>query len=389
MKIFEVCISSIWGGLEIYSNNLAFALAKHGHNVFFVVQEGSKLEYEIKERMKLSLHTKNRNKTLLNVISVNPSKFYFKALIKLRDMLKKINPDIIHIHVSSNLWLVRIASLGLEIKPKIIFTDHVASIYPKKDILHRWLFKKITYGVSTTERGKKLMLKYTPLQENKIIVLSYGIDTEKFLNKKRCKVFLRKKYNLPLDGIIIGNVSRIDPKKGQMEFLKAAEIIIKERKENIYFVIVGGSEPGKNTEYEMKLKDFVKNKELLNKIFFLGHQENIPEILACLDIFVFSSYSEAFGLVVLESQCAGLPVIATNSGGIPEIIKNGETGLLVKPKNEIELSEAIKKLLSDERYRNKISIKGQENVLRNYTFEKHLFNIEKLYRGDLSFKFKT
>ncbi|MDK2854603.1 MAG: hypothetical protein PWQ92_1497 [Thermococcaceae archaeon] len=103
------------------------------------------------------------------------------------------------------------------------------------------------------------------------------------------------------------------------------------------------------------------------------------------DVFVLPSVSsEAFGIVVLEAMASGVPVVATDVGGIPEVVKENEAGLLVPPGNELELREAIQKLLNDEELRKQYGSKGRKAVEEKYSWDKVVVEIEKIYEEILS-----
>ena len=102
----------------------------------------------------------------------------------------------------------------------------------------------------------------------------------------------------------------------------------------------------------------------MKKVIFTGNipYSQIQKTYRDADIFINSSLSEAYGMPILEARAVGLPVVASHVGGIPEIIKHGETGLLVNPGNEVNLSQAIIELLKDKELRENISQKSSQEV---------------------------
>ena len=86
---------------------------------------------------------------------------------------------------------------------------------------------------------------------------------------------------------------------------------------------------------------------LAGRVHFLGQRRDIPDLLAALDIFVLPSHSEGVSLALLEAMAAGLPVIATAVGGLPEVVTDGENGLLIPPKDPEALAAALARLLAD------------------------------------------
>ena len=119
----------------------------------------------------------------------------------------------------------------------------------------------------------------------------------------------------------------------------------------------------------------------------MGYVESatLPRIFGMADVFVLPSITaEAFGIVILEAMASGLPVVATNVGGIPEIIRESESGLLVPPGNELELRNAIEKLLLDDDLREWFGNNGRKAVEEKYSWDKVVGRIEKTYEEVLS-----
>jgi glycosyltransferase involved in cell wall biosynthesis len=135
------------------------------------------------------------------------------------------------------------------------------------------------------------------------------------------------------------------------------------------------------------LKAQAKFLGIEDRVVFMGYvpDDVLPEVFRMADVFVLPSVSsEAFGIVVLEAMASGVPVVATDVGGIPEVVKENEAGLLVPPGNELELREAIQKLLNDEELRKQYGSKGRKAVEEKYSWDKVVVEIEKIYEEILS-----
>ena len=117
-------------------------------------------------------------------------------------------------------------------------------------------------------------------------------------------------------------------------------------------------------------------------IDFLGQipNEKVPQYMAAADVFVSSSLYEGFPNVVLEAMVAGLPVIASKVGGLPEIIKDGENGFLVEPKNPELITEKVLLLLGDEELRKRISRNNRKKA-KGYSWESVVERLEEVYRS--------
>ncbi|PIU68061.1 MAG: glycosyltransferase family 1 protein, partial [Armatimonadetes bacterium CG07_land_8_20_14_0_80_40_9] len=147
---------------------------------------------------------------------------------------------------------------------------------------------------------------------------------------------------------------------------------------NIKFLIVGDG------PLREELKEQSKDLGIEDEVTFTGSRQDIPEIMAALDIFVLTSIKEHFGRVVIEAMACGKPVIATNSGAVPEIVEDKVTGILVPPEDSEKLAEAIIELLEDKEKAKEMGIAGRKRVEELFSIEKHTRQIEEVYLSLLS-----
>jgi glycosyltransferase involved in cell wall biosynthesis len=175
---------------------------------------------------------------------------------------------------------------------------------------------------------------------------SAGFDTIRFHAAGHLSsLALKHRFGFDPARPLIGIVGRLQRWKGMHVFAEAMAKVIAVRPQS-QGVIVGGShdlEP----EYADWLKNRVKELGLDGKVALVGRQQNIPEWMQAMDIFVHASDREPFGIVVVEAMSLGKPVVATKPGGTEEIIQDGENGLLVPDNNPDLLAEAVLSYLSD------------------------------------------
>ncbi len=368
MNILQVCLSYSWGGLEMYVFELAKELRKMGHQVTILVARGSRLE-------------KEAGKENLEYFSFRTRIKYFDLILirKILVLIRHLRCEVIHLHLSGDIWHVVPAAVLSKRKPGIIFTDHMASVYPKKDILHRLLYRRLELAIATTEVGRKKMLDSCPLLPEKTRTVYYGIDLRKFDPGNYERNRIRKEFGISENTLVVGIIGRIEPKKGQKEFLLAAKEIAGEFP-GIKFLIVGATEEG-FAAYERKLKKIADQTFLKGIAIFTGFRNDIPEMLAGIDLFVLASYGEAFGLVLVEAMAMKKTVIGTAAGGVPEIIEPGKNGILVPPGDWKSLAEAMRKLILDRDLYSLLRQNARRTVEENFSLDKHLGNIEKIYLG--------
>ena len=120
-----------------------------------------------------------------------------------------------------------------------------------------------------------------------------------------------------------------------------------------------------------------------DKVVFTGFREDLPQVMAAMDIVVVPSSAEPFGRVIIEAMASGKPVIAANSGGAPELISE-ESGLIVEPRDLKGLKEAMSCLLQDKVRSHEIGRAARKRAVNCFGIEKHVLEVEDLYSHILS-----
>ncbi len=203
----------------------------------------------------------------------------------------------------------------------------------------------------------------------RIKVIYDGIDIERFSPDVSGLAF-RKEIGVSENGVLIGMIGRVNPRKGHDRLLEVAKEVIR-RNGSVAFVIVGDAYRGE--EFLMKrLEERVEaSKEFKGRVILTGFRKDIAAVHSACDIYLHpSQWPESFGLVVAEAMAAGKPVVAYNLGGIKEIVNHGETGFLVEPPGKSQMVEAILQLAGDRELREAMGEAGRKRVVENYSREK-------------------
>jgi glycosyltransferase involved in cell wall biosynthesis len=197
------------------------------------------------------------------------------------------------------------------------------------------------------------------LRPNCLRVISNSIDTGRFfrVNKISARSHFRREIGLSDEEYLIGTVCRLEPVKALPVLIEAIKSL------PVRLVIVGdGSE-------RRPLAALIEEKGLTERVWLLGHRQDIPQILAALDLFVLSSSSESFGIAVAEALLMKVPVITTNVGGVPEVICGQSHGQLVPPGNTEALTEAIQWAIDHPQQASSKAVEGCEYVRRTMSIE--------------------
>ena len=189
--------------------------------------------------------------------------------------------------------------------------------------------------IASSEAVRRSFIK-RGIRKDKIVTIYNGIDFSRFdsIDRTRARDKIRREFDLDDSIYLVGTVARLQRVKGIECLIEAAKHVM-EGIPDARFLIVGDGPQKAELEYR------IKQLGLSSRFIFAGTRGDVPAILSALDLFVLPSLSEALGIAVIEALLMQVPVVATNVGGVPEIVKSGEIGLLVPPKDPIRLGEAI------------------------------------------------
>jgi glycosyltransferase involved in cell wall biosynthesis len=363
-----VCFSHSLGGLELTTLRLAKAINERGNPSVVIAPPSSPL-------LKLAAEAG------LAVGGIAPRLKYgdVPAALRLRKILRDNRTQVAILTQSKDLHLAALASKGIP-ELKIAFYQQMDSGYNKRDLLHTWVFSKLVRWFTLTEGMKKNVITHTRVPERRVEVVPLGIDLERFNPKKHRKSAARKALGLPAKGTLVGVMGRLDPQKGQEVLLRAAPALLK--KHTDLHIVVAGDETAGEPGYRSYLERLSGTLSLRSRVTFLPFTRDVPQFMSALDVLVLPSFAETYGLVIIEAMAMGCPVVATNAGGVPEIINDEETGLLVSPRNQQELTEALSRILSSFSLRARIVKSARSKALSCYDFN---LTVDRLLRSISSF----
>ncbi|MGC8879273.1 MAG: glycosyltransferase family 4 protein [Anaerolineae bacterium] len=213
-------------------------------------------------------------------------------------------------------------------------------------------------------------------------VIHNGIEVEHF-HPQLSPSAARAQLGLPETGVLIGTVGRMQPWKGHHVFLKVAHRV-SALLPDARFLIVGGQVFAADADYAERLHRLAHELGIAQRVHFAGHQTDVAPWLAAMDVFVHCSEAEPFGLVVVEAMAAARPVVAFADGGVPEIVLDGETGILVMPGDVSHMAEAVAKLAVDRDLAQRVGRAGRERAETNFSATRYVRQIEELYEEILA-----
>lgn len=369
MKILYSCLSKSWGGMEMVALNGVKQLLKKNISVELLCIEESRLHIEAND---------------LGII-IHPIKvlgyFHPIVLLKLAAILKSNKYKIIHSQASKDLWFLVPALKLIGSKSKLLFTKQVGSFVIKKDFLHNWLYSRVDLALAISRVIKKNLIDTTSLKEEKILLHPNGVDISKFNPETVDTQRIRESLGISNNEFLIGMVARLSPGKGHEEFLLAAKSL-SSKYDNLKFIVVGEASRGED-EYAKQIKYLAEDYNLKN-LSFLGYRSDIPGLMAAMDVFVFPSHAEAFGIALIEAMAMETASVCTRTDGFLDIVIDNESGLFFEKKDAIDLADKIEILIQDKQKRIKIGKAGRQRVIENFDIDDLTDSIIHTYKNILN-----
>ncbi len=284
---------------------------------------------------------------------------------RVRSMIRELRPDLLHaLHLTSYGFLAGLSGF----QPSIVSvwgTDVLEA--PELTPLHRWITRHaLSHAGSITATGLRLAeatLPYAP-PGKPVSVIPYGVDLDAF------RPAPRESRPHPT----VGAVSRLSPEKGLEHLLRAVALL---RGSGVTLdVVLAGDGPSRPA-----LEQLAAELAIGPRVKFLGElpHEGVPAVLQGLDIFAMPSTWESFGVAAAEASAMELPVVASDIHGIPDVVVDGETGLLVRSASPPALAAAIARLAGDAALRARMGAAGRAFIERHYRWQDNAALMERLY----------
>ena len=358
MKVLHLISGGDGGGAKTHVITLLRRLMKEGIDVeLLCIMEGIFTEEAKNEGIPIKIIHQNK-------------RYSFKPIMDIKKYIKNGCYDLVHCHGARANYIAFFIKNSLKIP--FITTLHSDYKLDFKDSSYKQaLFMPISaialrnfkYILTVTKAFENMLIE-RGFNQNKLKVIYNGINMQENINVIDKRTFLER-YGIEYSTgyVYIGIAARLQQVKGIKHFLEASKILLETNK-NIMFLIAGSG------VLENSIKDYITENNLQNNVKTFGFVKDINSFYNVLDINVLTSYSESFPYALLEGARLKRPTIATAVGGIPEMIKNNETGFLIKPNNSQDLVDKINIFLKDKSLLPKFGKNFYKYVYENFSDEK-------------------
>ena len=299
-----------------------------------------------------------------------------KSLFNIRALIKKNHINLVHSNSPRTAYLGAAAAR----LSKVSTVTHVRDIYqspfarPLKARLLSILSDKI---IAVSSATKNSIITTLPSLEPKIKVVYNGVDIKSMENYPVHN--FREEFHLGHSDPLIGCIGLINPVKGQ-EILIRASAVLKKTFPSLKVVIVGDILLKDEKLHIDELKRLVLDLGLERNVIFTGFRNDVFSVIRSLDIVIHPSvYPEPFPRNLLEAAALKKTIVATKVGGMPEMLKNGESALLIEPADPEALANAVTCLLNDRKLSQKLASGARLRIEKCFTLERHTKNIMAVY----------
>lgn len=289
------------------------------------------------------------------------SEYDLKFAKELKKFAEANRADVIFIHNSESHTQAVLSALLYNLKvPLVLCRTLIKRV--DTNFFRKWKYNyKAIKKIICVSYPVVDVLKYAVKDHSKLCVVGSVTDVNKFKKQQKTGM-LHKEFNIPEEYKIIGNIAAFTGFKDHKTWVNAVSELYKRGLKAKYILVGDGP-------LETEIRNQVKELGLENEIIFAGFRKDIPEILPEFDLFLFTSNNEPTGGVLLESYACHVPIVAANAGGIPEVVVNGETGLLAEVGNPVSFADHVEVLIHNPELQQKFIRNGYQFLIENFTKE--------------------
>lgn len=301
---------------------------------------------------------------------------------QLRRILAETSFDLVHAHLPPAELYLRLALLGRSAKelPLIISKHNDCAFHriPGQRALGRWVARRASAVIAISAAVWRYMTgPALGLRPETVHPIYYGIDVQPFENVMKNSVAeLRREWGAGPETLVVGFAGRLVEQKAIDTLIRAFAMWVKCGPRDALLVIAGRG------PLEAALRACANREGIADRVVWAGFREDVPRVMSAFDVFALTSVHEGFGLVLVEAMAARRPVVATRAGAIPEVVVDGETGLLTDPQAPEQFAEALTRM-TDPAFRARLGAAGYRRVLTHFTLARMWEQTDALYANCL------
>jgi glycosyltransferase involved in cell wall biosynthesis len=353
VRVLQVVSGREINGALVYCQLLTRRLLEAGHEPILVCRPRSWI---------------TRQGLPVRIIESDLRRFPFDDLKEIQALIKQEQVDVIHTHMS------RAHTFGILLK-WLTNVPVIATAHNRYIQLH-WRFND--FVIANSQATERYHQRYNLVPANRTRTVYCFVDERRFAQvAERERQKIRRELRYEGNEYLLGIVGEVIPRKGQWYLAQALPELIR-RIPELRVLLVGRYH--RSERYVQKMRRLQAAAGLHRKMRWLGRRNNVHEFMAAMDQVLVTSTEEPFGLVALEAQLAGKPLIATNVGGLPEIVQHEQSGLLIPARSSTGIIESVERLYQDRELAGRLAATGRERASQRFTSERLTEEVVAVYR---------
>lgn len=309
----------------------------------------------------------------------NGRRLNLRLLPRLREVVRRWAPDLLHLHLPRSGIVGRLAFLRRPDMP-IVYTEH--NLFEMYAVATR-LLNTATYfrndaAIAVSNGVRQSILAHVPARflRRSPAVVRNGIDVAEVERHALSRDAARRYLDIPLNATVIGTVGNLYERKGH-PYLIEAFAALGNAPSAARLIIIGSGVTRDD------LSALATRRGVSDRVSIISGVANASRLLRAFDVFVLPSVFEGLPIALLEAMGLGVPSIAARVGGIPEVIDDEANGILVAPRDAGGLTTAIARLLADAGLRERLAISGREQIMKNFSLTNLVIETDACYRAIL------
>jgi len=299
-------------------------------------------------------------------------KFDLRTLRKLSSHVKHSSPDIIHAHDYKTNMLAVLLSRWHGVPA--MTTVHGYVTHSKKLNLYyrldRWALRRMEYVVAVSHDLLEALPQWG-VPQNLCLLVENAIDTVQFARRRSTRE-AKQQLGIAPNRLVIGTVGRLSAEKGFDRLVAATDRLLQQGFDLELIILGDGDERD-------HLESLIAKLDRADRIRLVGYQSDLLDYYHAMDVLAISSLREGLPNVLLEALATEVPVVATRVGGVPQVIQDGQHGLLVEPNDVDQLTSSLSKLLGDCELRQRLAAAGRQLVEQRFSFAVRMQRIRAIY----------
>lgn len=294
---------------------------------------------------------------------------------KLSQFIRDRGVNLIHSHASFDTWTTALTLRLCGIDVPLVRTKH--NMKPvRKTWLNRWYYGKAMHSVIAVSSAVLEDLHGLEfLDRAKVHYIANGIEVDKVKIFEQGRAKAREELAIPADAEVVAYVSRVVRRKDPATLVKAA-LELRKTRPKLRLLIVGGGDQDYRAELEAMAQD-------CTAVEFWGHRDDVPRIMAAIDVLVLPALVEAFGLAPLEAMLQGVTTVVSDAEGFRDFVKHERTGMVFPRQDSAALAAALDRVLTDGALIDTLKQGGERIVRDEFNSVRMVDEIDELYQGIL------